>query len=54
MSGVPEPSHVLRAIGLSELEAESSIRFSLGYHTTEQDVDEAVELIQEALDRFCD
>jgi cysteine desulfurase len=51
-SGVPEPSHVLRAIGLSELEADSSIRFSLGYHTTEQDVDEAVELIREALENL--
>lgn len=48
-SGIPEPSHVLRAIGLSGDEAESSIRFSLGFATSDDDVDEAVCLIDEAL-----
>ena len=48
-SGSPEPSHVLRAIGLSSAQADSSIRFSLGYGTTEADVEEAVELIDESL-----
>lgn len=48
-SGVPEPSHVLRAIGLSEFHANSSIRFSLGHQTTDQDVDEAIDLIGETL-----
>ena len=48
-SGVPEPSHVLRAIGLSAREADSSIRFSLGRSTTAQDVNQAVAVIDTAL-----
>lgn len=48
-SGIPEPSHVLRAIGLSAEQAESSIRFSFGRNTSEQDVDLAVHLIGEAI-----
>lgn len=48
-SGIPEPSHVLRAIGLNADEVESSIRFSLGFDTTDEDVEEAVGLIDETL-----
>ncbi len=48
-SGTPEPSYVLRAIGLSEEEAGASIRFSIGRHTTASDIDEAVSLIAQAL-----
>ena len=51
-SGIPEPSHVLRAIDLSGEEAESSIRFSLGFGTADADVEEAVNLITEALARL--
>jgi cysteine desulfurase len=48
-SGIPEPSHVLRAIGLSDKQARSSIRFSLGRHTTAGDVDEAIGLVRATL-----
>lgn len=48
-SGIPEPSHVLRAIGLSDEEASSSIRFAVGRGTTEADVDEAVDHVAKAL-----
>lgn len=48
-SGVTEPSHVLTAIGLSLSEAESSIRFSFGRYSTEQDVDVAIELLKVVL-----
>ena len=51
-SGIPEPSHVLRAIGLNRDEAESSIRFSLGFSTSDEDVEEAVRLIKETLERL--
>ncbi len=48
-SGIPEPSHVLRAIGLSDREAGSAIRFSLGPETVKANVDEAVEMIADCL-----
>lgn len=48
-TGAPEPSHVLRAIGLSEREAESCIRFSFGRYTTESDVSEALCIIEDVL-----
>lgn len=37
-----EPSYVLRALGRSDLEAQSAIRFSLGRHTTSDDIDCAI------------
>ena len=51
-SGIPEPSHVLRAIGLSDQSASASLRLSLGRNTTDGDVDEAVGIIREALDKI--
>ena len=51
-TGTPESSHVLNAIGLSDEEAESCIRFSLGRYTTGNDVDEAVSLVAHALGRL--
>ena len=44
-----EPSHVLRAIGLSVEEAHASLRFGLGRGTTAQEVDAAAERIIAAL-----
>ena len=51
-TGIPEPSHVLRAIGLGADDAESSIRFSLGFDTSDEDVTEAVGLVESALHRL--
>lgn len=51
-SGISEPSHVLRAIGLATEQAESVIRFSLGFETSDQEVDGAVKLIDMALRRL--
>lgn len=44
-----EPSHVLRAMGLTEEQARASVRFSLGRPTTEAEVDAAVERVAEAV-----
>ena len=46
-SAHPEPSHVLRAIGRSEDQARSSIRFGIGRFNTEPEIDEAVNLLVE-------
>ncbi|MEA3013339.1 MAG: cysteine desulfurase [Sphingomonadales bacterium] len=51
-SGIPEPSHVLRAIGLSAGESEASIRFSIGRFTTDDDIESAIQILTEALARF--
>jgi len=40
-----EPSPVLKAIGLNDAEARSSLRFSFGKDTTQKDIEAAVELI---------
>ncbi|MGO4122897.1 cysteine desulfurase family protein [Inquilinus sp. YAF38] len=40
-TGSPEPSHVLRAIGLSPDEAHGSLRFGLGRGTMDADIDQA-------------
>mgnify|MGYP001259446358 CR=1 FL=1 len=44
-----EPSFVLKALGRTDLQAQSAIRFSLGHETTESDVDAAVELYRAAV-----
>ncbi|UAY54613.1 cysteine desulfurase family protein [Arachidicoccus terrestris] len=44
-----EPSHVLLAMGLSEDQARSSIRFSLGRFTTEQDITTAILKVTDAV-----
>jgi len=38
-TGEPEPSHVLRAMGLPSLQAQGALRFSLGRSTTAEQVD---------------
>ena len=43
--GIPSPSHVLKAIGLSDSDALSSVRITLGHHNTEEDVNVAADII---------
>jgi len=47
-----EPSYVLRALGRKDELASSSIRFSFGRFTTEEEVDYALALINHAVDRL--
>ncbi|QQX81894.1 IscS subfamily cysteine desulfurase [Shewanella sp. KX20019] len=44
-----EPSYVLRALGLNDEMAHSSIRFSLGRFTTDEEIDHAIETIKESI-----
>lgn len=41
-AGVPQPSHVLLAMGYDEVAARGSLRFSLGHTTTEADIDRLI------------
>ena len=49
-----EPSYVLRALGRSDELAHSSIRFSIGRYTTEKDVDDAIRLVREKVEKLRD
>ena len=49
-----EPSYVLRALGLSDELAHSSIRFSIGRYTPEKDVDDAIRLVREKVEKLRD
>lgn len=49
-----EPSYVLRAIGRSDELAHSSIRFSIGRYTTEEDIDYTIRLIKDKLQKLRD
>ena len=47
-----EPSYVLRALGLKDELAHSSIRFALGRFTTEQEVDYTIDLVQDSVTKL--
>ena len=49
-SGIPEPSHVLRAMGLTETESNACVRFSVGRFTTDDEIEMAANLFLEAID----
>jgi cysteine desulfurase len=51
-SGAIEPSHVLLAMGVSPTEAQQGVRFTLGYTTTEVEVDLAVAAVAGAVARL--
>jgi cysteine desulfurase len=51
-SSEPEPSHVLRALGLSEDLARASVRFGLGRFTTADEIDYTIAAIVESVTRL--
>lgn len=51
-SGAIEPSHVLTAMGLPPERARASIRFSVGKHNTEEEVDFALSIIPATISRL--
>lgn len=53
-SGTSEPSHVLRAIGLSIIEANSAIRFTLGAENTEAEIDYTIQMLKQSVDALRD
>ena len=48
-SGIPEPSHVLRAVGLTTQQSGASIRFSFGRFTSDKEIENAAHLVGGAL-----
>jgi cysteine desulfurase len=47
-----EPSYVLRALGMNDELAHSSLRFSIGRFTTEEDVDHAIQSVRTAVEKL--
>jgi len=50
-SGSGRPSHVLKAIGLSDAEARSSIRLGFGRYTSEEELERGLSLLLDTADR---
>jgi cysteine desulfurase len=51
-SANPEPSHVLRAMGVPDTLARASLRFGLGRFTTADEVDAAVEIVSDVVKKL--
>ena len=51
-SGSLEPSHVLKAMGVDTLLAQGSIRFSMGRHTTKEQIDYVLSILPEIIERL--
>ena len=51
-AGGSEPSHVLRAMGCSDAEAQASIRFSLSRYTTEVEIDQTIDALYAIIKRM--
>ena len=51
-SAEPEPSHVLRALGLSDDLSRASLRFGLGRFNTQEEVDFAIDTVAASVERL--
>ena len=52
MSASLEPSYVLKALGLSDEMARSSLRFSLGRNTNEEEIDHTVKIVKNSISKL--
>lgn len=50
--GVSEPSHVLTAIGLTKEQALNSIRITIGYTNTKEEIEDAAQIITQLVERI--
>jgi len=50
--GISEPSHVLKVIGLTDEEALGSIRITIGHQNTEEEINEAANIITMLINRI--
>lgn len=50
--GIATPSHVLKALGLSDEQALNSIRITLGHQNTEEEIDIAANIITQLVERI--
>lgn len=48
-SAIAEPSHVLKAMGMSDEDSYSAVRFSLGKYTTEAEINEVIEIVNRVI-----
>ncbi len=48
-SAIPEPSHVLKAMGLNDSASYSSIRFSIGKYNTMEEINEVIEIVTKVI-----
>ncbi|UJP64150.1 cysteine desulfurase family protein [Mongoliitalea daihaiensis] len=48
----PKASHVLKAMGLSDEQGKASIRFSLGWSTTKEDIEIAIQAVRECVEKL--
>jgi cysteine desulfurase len=50
-TGNTEPSHVLRAMGLSDEICRSALRFTVGRENTDEQIDDAIDAVVESVER---
>jgi cysteine desulfurase len=51
-SGTLEPSHVLKAMGLPVHRTQNSLRFSLGMHSTQEEVDRVIDVLPRLVEKL--